>query len=36
MSDDFRLADTDDSDFLGFEMLLDEDDRKLLDQRAGS
>ncbi len=31
MSDDFRLADTDDSDFLGFEMLLDEDDRKLLD-----
>ena len=32
MSDDFRLADTDDSDFLGFEMLLDEDDRKLLDQ----
>ena len=32
MSDDFRLADTDDSDFLGFELLLDEDDRKLLEQ----
>ena len=32
MSDDFRLADTDDSDFLGFEMLLDENDRKLLDK----
>jgi glutaryl-CoA dehydrogenase len=32
MSDDFRLSDTDDSDFLGFEMLLDEADRKLLDQ----
>ena len=32
MSDDFRLADTDDSDFLGFEMLLDEADRKLLDK----
>ena len=32
MSDDFRLSDTDDSDFLGFELLLDDEDRKLVAQ----
>ncbi|MEP7091060.1 MAG: acyl-CoA dehydrogenase family protein [Nocardioidaceae bacterium] len=32
MSDDTRLADLDDSDFLAFELLLDDEDRKLLDR----